>query len=168
MGLSGPLTRAAEQLKADDTPVLIPQPGIDLVPLVQDEWDDFWTSKVSRFTDDVDMGSLRRLFVYRNEWMQLAIQWAGFEGDERFVEGTNRANAIRLHPLGARMAKLEALMLPLEDRFGMSPLSRARLGIEVGSLHLTWRQVQQSDSPSVGVAPVHSSLPVGGSRELNE
>lgn len=163
MGQRGPLTRAAEQIKEDDAPVLIPQPGVELDPLVLEEWEDFWQSKVSRFTDDVDIDTLRRLFIYRNEWVQLAREWALLPADERVTEGSRNSGAVRLHPFASRMDKLESMMLPLEDRFGLSPLSRARLGIEVGSLHLTWRQLQQTETAkAVDAGAVPSGLPVGG------
>jgi hypothetical protein len=160
MGLRGVLSKSVEQIKSDDVELSIPKAGIDLDPIVQEEWDDFWLSKVSRFTDDVDMGTLRRLFTYRNEWTTLQRTWIEMDDDSRIVEGSNRADALRSHPFADRLDKLEKLMLPLEDRFGLSPLSRARLGIEVGQHQLTWRQVQQ------GTYSSRTELPVGTAGEL--
>lgn len=164
MGLRGPLSRTVEQVKPDTEVLAIPEHRIaDLDVVVQEEWDDFWLSKVSRFTDDVDMGSLRRLFIYRNEWVHIMRSWARMDDDERVTEGSNRRDALRMHPFADRLVKLEKLMLPLEDRFGLSPLSRARLGIEVGQHALTWRQVQQVQNHEPGRG---SALPVGTAREL--
>ena len=175
MGLRGPLTRAAEQIHDDSEEILIPEHGIEAIDtLVLEEWNDYWRSKVSRFTDDVDMGAIRRLFMYRNEWVTLAREWltmpAELTTDDtqgRLVAGSRNAEAVRMHPFAQRMDKLEAMMLPLEDRFGFSPLSRARLGIEVGSLHLTWQQLRQSEESRQlvqGLAP--AGLPVA-SAELH-
>jgi len=171
MGLRGPLERAAELIRPEiDDVVIIPEHGIeDMEHVVALEWDDFWRSKVSRFTDDVDMGTLRRLFTYRNEWVHIAKLWADLDDEERLVAGSRNEDAVRLHPYATRLAKLEALMLPLEDRFGLSPLSRARLGIEVGSLHLTWAQISQQAANQAAIEkPVLDGLPVAGAEVVDD
>jgi len=165
VGLRGPLAKSAQQIKADDAAAVIPHHGITKIdPVVDQEWNDFWLSQVSRFTDEVDMGTLRRLFIYRHEWFTIMRAWMDMPDSERVTEGSRNADSLRLHPFADRLDKLEKLMLPLEDRFGLSPLSRARLGIEVGQQHLTWRQIQQVQSSEPSRA---SALPVGTARELN-
>ena len=178
MGLRGPLTREAELIRQDEDAVVVPSPGVELDPMAQQEWEDFWHSKVSRYTDDVDMGALRRLFVYRNEWYQLMSAWMALpENSEemedgnttpgRLVAGSRNADAVRLHPYAQRLDKLEALMLPLEDRFGLSALSRTRLGIEIGSLHLTWAAVNQRGVAPIEAGEVPRALPVSGAEVID-
>lgn len=41
------------------------------------------------------------------------------------------------------MKDLEALIAKLEDKLGLSPLARARLGIEIGQAQLTWAEVMK-------------------------
>lgn len=142
MGLRGPL--------GDDTSVevtgglgYVPEPPPGLHEDVVDDWETYWTSGTANVVDEVDIPMVRRLFLYRDEHYRLGLLWGEMGTDERVVEGSRHKDSLRLHPFGDRMKDLEALIAKLEDKLGLSPLARARLGIEIGQAQLTWAEVMK-------------------------
>lgn len=155
MGTRGPISRKSPRLVESDKFAPAPDEGWHEITVQQ--WEDYWDSDVAGAAEEADLPLVYRLFRYRDEHTRLQMQWAGMADDERVTEGSNRKDALRLHPIADRMRHLEADMLKLEDRLGLSPLSRARLGIEVGNAQITWDQVNKK----LESAPARSALPVG-------
>lgn len=159
MGLRGPL--------GDDTAVevtgglgYVPEPPDGLHEDTLQDWVNYWTSSTANVVDEVDVPMVRRLFMYRDEHYRLGLLWGRMDTEERVVEGSRHKESLRLHPFGDRMKELEALISKLEDKLGLSPLARARLGIEIGQAQLTWAEVMKGGAREVGSGPAPRALPV--------
>jgi phage terminase small subunit len=168
MGLRGPLNEAGkiEILESRADRPVPPMPS-DLHPQLQDEWRIYWNSDVAKAADEVDIPMVSRLFTYRDEWLRHRVAMATMPEDQRIVAGSRNADALRIHPFADRMTKLEGEISKLEDKLGLSPLSRARLGIEIGQQRLTWNQLAKAATGNgvIGSSPDLTGLPVvGGSR----
>jgi hypothetical protein len=91
-------------------------------------WAEYWASDVSGLIQrDSDMVAVKRLFDYRDEHSRALAAYR----KERISQGSH--GQLRVSPPGDMLVKLERLMIPLEDRYGLSSLSRMRLGAEVGA-----------------------------------
>ena len=162
MGLRGPLENGVEVIESRaDRPV--PKPPPDLHPDLLEEWRIYWTSDVAQAADEVDVPMVSRLWSYRDEWLRLKLAYSLLPEEDRVVAGSRNADALRIHPFADRMTKLESEISKLEDKLGLSPISRARLGIEIGQSKLTWHQLAKATAGAaeVGSSPM-SSLPVAG------
>ncbi len=87
----------------------------------------FWASPTAALVLPADLPALRRLFAFRDA-QERALRaytaepvWTGSKG-QPVVSG-----------FGAEYARIERLVAPLEDRFGLSPLARLRLGATFGA-----------------------------------
>jgi hypothetical protein len=81
------------------------------------EWRQYWRSDVSALAQlDSDLPAIRRLFSYRAE-LAKALE------DLQITGATSSGNMV---------VKLEKMIVNLEDRYGLSALSRLRLGAQFG------------------------------------
>lgn len=94
-----------------------------LLKPTRDDWELFWRSSVASQVDrEADLPVLRRLFVMRDE----------LDRSERayrrnpLIEGS--MGQMVLNPAGKKVDTLRGQLTALEDRFGLTPLARARLG----------------------------------------
>lgn len=89
-----------------------------------ERWAGFWSSPLASQVEPSDQGAFRRLFWIYDELDRLreAIEVTG-----RVVEGSQ--GQPRPNPLYKQVEAFQAEARQLEDRFGLSPLSRLRLGI---------------------------------------
>ncbi len=89
-----------------------------------ERWVTFWGSALASQVEPSDEGAFRRLFWIYDELDRLreAIDVTG-----RVVEGSQ--GQPRPNPLFKQVESFQAEARQLEDRFGLSPLSRLRLGI---------------------------------------
>lgn len=89
-----------------------------------ERWVAFWSSPLSGQVEQSDHGALRRLFWLYDELDRLrdAVEETG-----RVVPGSQ--GQPRPNPLYKQMEAFQAEARQLEDRFGLSPLARLRLGI---------------------------------------
>ena len=170
MGLRGYLPESGVEVIGARSERPVPEPPEDLHPQLLDEWRTYWQSPVAQAADDVDIPMISRLFIYRDEWYRLSIAYAALPDEDRLIEGSTRSGAgLRIHPFAERMTKLEGDIQKLEDKLGLSPLSRARLGIEIGQQKLTWQQLQRAAGgghEEVGTDDrVFNALPVAGARD---
>lgn len=105
----------------------MPKPDRSWLKSTVGEWADYWQSDVSGLVNAAsDVSGLRRLFTYRDEHARAAASFR----KERLSLGSQ--GQVKLSPMGDLMMKLEKLMLPLEDRYGLSAFARLRLGAELG------------------------------------
>ena len=75
---------------------------------------------------DADSEALYHLFdLYDERERARRLTWA-----DPLVEGSR--GQVKLHPLLRRMAVIDREVLALEDRFGMNPLARRKMGIAIG------------------------------------
>ncbi len=145
----------------------VPEPPAEVTPATIHAWNEYWTSGVARAADYVDIPVLRRLFAYRDEWQRLSDAYNALPISERTVAGSRNQDAEQMHPYTKRMRQLEADMAKIEAQFGLTPMSRARLGIEIGQQQLTWGEVQKRQREQSGELPTpkQSGLPVAGVEE---
>jgi len=101
--------------------------GGELPVEVLHAWAEFWRSDVSGLVVAADRPMLDRLFVNYAIHQTMMATWMA----EPFTLGST--GQVTLHPAGKIAADLEARILPLEDRFGISPSARLKLGIVLGA-----------------------------------
>jgi P27 family predicted phage terminase small subunit len=103
-----------------------PVPVADLVwrEATVERWVQFWGSALASQVEPSDEGAFRRLFWLYDELDRLreAIEETG-----RVVAGSQ--GQPRPNPLYKQVESFQAEARQMEDRFGLSPLSRLRLGI---------------------------------------
>ena len=173
MGSRGPL-QPTQFVKLNGDVVDIPNPPSTLCDELKEAWIDYWMSQVARATDRTDVQGITRLFWYRQQLHEAMEQWGEMSSLEKVVMGSRNEDATQTHPVFGQITKLEAQIQKLEDKFGLSPLSRARLGIELGTAELTWAEIKRrkaredTENNSKGLGPswteetnAKSALPVG-------
>lgn len=89
-----------------------------------ERWVTFWSSALAQQVEQSDHGSLRRLFGLYDELDRI---WEAIEETGRVVVGSQ--GQPRPNPLYKQVEAFQAEARQLEDRFGLSPLARLRLGI---------------------------------------
>jgi P27 family predicted phage terminase small subunit len=101
-----------------------PQADVEWRESTVERWTVFWTSPLASQVEPSDEGAFRRLFWIYDELDRLrqAIEETG-----RVVEGSQ--GQPRPNPLYKQVESFQAEARQMEDRFGLSPLSRLRLGI---------------------------------------
>lgn len=94
-------------------------------------WETFWSSDLIAFVGVVDLPGLQRLFTYYDLWTKTYEKWMSEVdrfGVDELLGVTEKGRAV-VSPHLLSLEKLEQLTLRLEERFGITPLVRARLGI---------------------------------------
>lgn len=97
---------------------------------LKSEWTALWKSELAANYTESDLPGLRRLFVLRD-------RQATFEEDA-FAEGAVTRGSTgqqTMHPLFKQADVYQSQILALEDRFGLNPQSRLKLGIALGEAH---------------------------------
>jgi P27 family predicted phage terminase small subunit len=89
-----------------------------------ERWQEFWCSPLAQQVEASDYGSLRRLWGLYDELDRL---WDAVNETGRVVVGSQ--GQPRPNPLFKQIEAFQAEARQLEDRFGLSPLARLRLGI---------------------------------------
>tara|TARA_R110000822_G_scaffold118321_7_gene251027 strand:- start:1265 stop:1744 length:480 start_codon:yes stop_codon:yes gene_type:complete len=109
------------------TPI-VPDPPRGVLKVTRERWVTFWRSDVSSVTSEADLPALHRLFVYYDEWERCMAA----ARKERLVMGGSTGRTPALHPLYSQALAIEARIGKLEPEFGLTPLARVKLGIQVG------------------------------------
>lgn len=119
--------------------LVIPEPSDRWLPETSDEWFVFWSDEeLASVVRDSHRAALVRLFDWRDRlnraWM-LADSLRVAVGDDHFTEGST--GQLKANPLYERAEKADALALQiegrveaLEDRFGLTPGSLLKLGVD--------------------------------------
>lgn len=106
---------------------IIPKPPSGLLKKSKERWLVFWSSPVSKMVDlDSDMPALERLFFLYDERLRAS---RGFRR-QRMVEGSQGQSVV--NPLAKLLKDFDAEIRQLEDRFGLTPMARMRLGFTFG------------------------------------
>lgn len=100
-----------------------PEPQASWRPETKVRWAAYWNDPVALAVSDVDKLLVDRYFAYADEWERSLRAYKR----RRFVPGSNEQPV--LNPLGRFCLELETKMSALEDRLGISPLARSKLGI---------------------------------------
>ena len=119
------------QLVVVDAPLHPPVPE-GLLDEIAAGWDEYWSSDVARAVSIEDLPALTRLFRLRNEWETIRVL---VEKSGELIRGSMKQ--LVLNPLYKRMDATGAEIRQLEDRYGMNPMSRARLAVSLGDIQRT-------------------------------
>ena|SRR5688572_2134997 len=92
----------------------------------QELWKQYWGSEIGQTWATTDVKSVSRLFGFYEERFRIEKTYK----QSVLVEGSRKQLA--LNPLRAAISACDAEILKLEDRFGLNPISRLRLGITFG------------------------------------
>jgi hypothetical protein len=103
-----------------------PDPPAGLLAATQEAWSGFWSSPLASLVIPADLPGLRRLFQLHDERERA---WRSYRR-RRLVEGSQGQPVA--NPLFRVALGLEAEIRALEDRYGLSPSARLRLGIRFG------------------------------------
>lgn len=139
MGLRGPLPKAEGRLRRNkrtddigDLPVIVDVSAVPVPPAAKtwlaptkQDWEEYWRSPVAALMITSSEPALRRLFDLRDEWER------AMRVHRRKRIHTEESGRQRNSPQLDAIRQLESLIRPLEDRFGLSPGSAAKLGINV-------------------------------------
>lgn len=96
---------------------------LDWHPEVQEAWADLWSSPLAGLVKPTDVPALRRLFDYRDQLLGAQAAYS----EEPVAVGSMGQPV--LSPYAAEIHRLEGVIARLEDRFGLTPLARLRLGV---------------------------------------
>lgn len=135
-----------------------PEPPAGISKESVGEWDQYWASEVAFAVREADLPALRRLWLLRDEWGRC---FRAFQR-RRFVEGSTGQPVIS--PAANELHRIEADVRALEDRFGVTPASRLRLGLTGAQLTASLEELagaaggeaektDETDDPRI-VAPV--------------
>jgi P27 family predicted phage terminase small subunit len=97
-----------------------------LLKATREDWAAFWASPLGALVVLADVPALRRLFTLYDE---RARAYRGLRQVGRLVETEKGAT---LNPLAGFLKACDAEIRLLEDRFGLSPIARLRLGVALG------------------------------------
>ena len=95
-----------------------------MLKVTLEAWDAYWAAPVAKAVDPVsDLPAIRRLFTLYDERERCyrSVRVA------RMVQGSKGQPVV--NPLYRQMSTLDAEIRALEDRYGLNPAARARLGI---------------------------------------
>ena len=119
-----------------DSAFVVPPASDDWLEPARADWLAFWTSPlVAALLPATDEPAVRRLFGLRDE-------------RERMMRGIRRHRVVegsegqpRANPLYAQLVSLDSAILALEDRIGLNPQARLRLGISLGEAQRSLAQI---------------------------
>lgn len=113
----------------------VPTPPKGLTREAVAVWRSFWRSPLGGAVDYAGDGpALRRWITLVSDRERLRARFYGDESDEDHLPMEERGSLgqVTLHPLLKLEERLSREILQYEDRFGMTPLGRMRLGIAIG------------------------------------
>lgn len=111
---------------AGDLEVVFPPPRSAWIEQTTEDYRAYVASPLANLIAPADLPALLRLFDYRDE---LAVTMRRYTR-RRVVEGS--MGQPTLSPYAKMIAPLESAIAKLEDRFGLTPDSRLKLGITFG------------------------------------
>ena len=114
-----------------------PKPPAELSKWSQERWHALWRSDVAGLIDEVDRPRLERWITALDEWHHSSREFR----KERLVPGSR--GQLVLNPLAAHIKSLEDTVAKAEAEFGLTPRSRAQLGITFGQAVITAADVNK-------------------------
>jgi len=116
-----------------------------LLKATREDWVAFWRSPLGTLVVEADYPALRRLFTLYDERAR------AYQGYRRQRLAPGSMGQPGLNPLFSAMKSFDAEIRALEDRFGLSPIARLRLGVALGeaakSLDELNRSLDADDDP---------------------
>lgn len=124
----------------------MPAPPEGLRPEIEQQWHDLGADGAARVVTVLDMPAVLRLFAYRTRHAEITAYLDELSQAELVTLGSTGQE--RMHPLAEHVAKLERLILALEEKLGLTPMARARLGIAVAEARRSWQDVAKTPGPN--------------------
>ena len=118
----------------------IPDAPAGLLKATEKKWQAYFLSEVSSLLNDSDITALERLFELYDE-RQRCLNSARRKG--RIVEGSTGQPV--LNPLYKHMGELDREIRAMEDRFGLSPMARLKLGATFGEANKSLKDLFEVD-----------------------
>jgi P27 family predicted phage terminase small subunit len=103
-----------------------PPPPAGLLKATRQDWAEFWASPLGALIVAADVPALRRLFTLYDERAR------AYRGLREFGRLIDIEHGGKLNPLAGYLKACDAEVRLLEDRFGLSPIARLRLGVALG------------------------------------
>lgn len=149
MGSRGPVAKPEDERQGRNDPVQvavrekglpIPVPPPELKPIVIELWNRLWSSPVGRVWDpDMDASMVERYARNLHHWHNAQDDLAILED---VISHGSQGQPV-LHPLTQYIVQLEQRLGQMEDKLGLSPMSRARLGLTIAEGELTAAQLNE-------------------------
>ena len=129
-------TQGIGELTVITSGFVVPQPAAEWLPASKGDWLAYWQSPLATaLLPATDEPAVRRLFGLRDERERMM---RGI-GSDRVVQGFN--GQPRANPLYAQVAAFDNEIRQLEDRLGLNPMARLRLGISLGEAQRSLPQI---------------------------
>lgn len=115
-----------------------PAAPVGMLQAQRSSWQAFWRSPLALAVDEAaDLPALRRLWQIRDrrDRYERALRKQPIVAGS---QGQPRAN-----PLHQEIARLDAEIRQLEEKFGLTPAARARLGIQLGQARKTLEELNR-------------------------
>lgn len=146
--MSGPLPKPKERRQRRNKPAALvkfptavkaPEIPSGLLKATVELWDKFWGSELAQAVEvSTDTAVVQRLFTLYDERERAFRAYR----DERMVIGS-QGQAV-LNPMARLMSQLDVEIRQLEDRLGMNPVARLRLGITFASAQKSLRDLNRN------------------------
>jgi P27 family predicted phage terminase small subunit len=122
--------------------VKVPPPPTGLLKATRQAWERFWGSSLaSLVVPDTDLLALERLWTLYDE---RARALGGYRRG-RLVRGS--MGQVALNPLAKAIQAFDVEIRALEDRFGLTPMARLRLGVQLGEAAKSLEELNASLDP---------------------
>lgn len=121
-----------------DPVAVAPMPPSGVLATTKQAWCVFWRSKLASLVKpDSDLPALERLFSLYDE-RERCYRAAK---KNRLVQGSQ--GQMVLNPLYKQMNVLDTEIRNLEDRFGLTPMARLKLGVQFGDTHRSLEEMNR-------------------------
>lgn len=108
-------------------PAAVPDPPDRLLKVTSEAWQEFWKSELAGLVNQgSDLLALRRLFTLYD------LRERAYRNFRRHMITVGSTGQDVLNPLHKVMTGADSEIRSLEDRFGLTPMSRLRLGVQLG------------------------------------
>jgi P27 family predicted phage terminase small subunit len=124
IGTLPPVPKA--QLVSIESARIVPKPPDGLLAITKAAWESFWLTPLAQLITPADRPALDRLFGLYDELDRI---WR-YARKHRVTAGA--AGQDVLNPLYKEADTLRSEVRALEDRFGLTPMARLKLGVKFG------------------------------------
>lgn len=128
-------------------PLVKPEPPKGLKAEVKNVWTRLWESPLARVWDPVMDGPLVERYAWTlHHWLNAQRQLKRLD-DVVTIGSTGQPV---LHPITTYVNTLEQRLAQIEKELGMTPMSRARLGLTIAETELTAAQLNANIKSRIG------------------
>lgn len=149
MGERGIIPRADNRVELPSltgSQLAVPSPPSELNDRQTEMWNVLWSSPVSRlWNESMDGGAVRRYCEYFDQWLDALVdlQRRGY-----ITAGSQGQDVVSVE--AQYVQKLEGLILKLEEKLGLTPMARARLGLTIAEGQKTAAELNMMIRPDNG------------------